>query len=628
MRQKFIVIGCCIFAVGFSGLTLHAATPGSNRPGIQDNFHQLIQNNSCPGCDLAGVVLTRVNLSGANLEGANLAGAKLYLADLSDANLKGANLQGAGLGGTDFGGADLTGANLTGAILEGAYFKGAKTDGIITDQPQTGSGTVTGETVFIADESQSKHAPYSQEVVVEKRRDLNEAPAAVEEQEPKQEPKEKAAEQVGPPADQEQAAPLLARSKQPIPMADAVVPEPVQAEQPVKDPPVDDTVILKEQSKQKVVSSPEEVKIVPEAETIDQYVEIDTVAKKEAGDSDGKQQVLSEKIVVQEKSEAVETVTEDSPVHDMIVQIEADNTKTQQPPAEQESLSLSQKTEKVSAAAETASEPIPTAPSVQESEQVETVDENSPVHDMIARIEVDTAAVQQPAAEQGQRVGEQKVEDPSESSEPIAAPVAVSSSMEDKKREDGQLETESVESQSPGHQNRQEPELKVAGEPVQQQKVEDAASSTSVAAMVADVEEEVADKEPSVGSLVYTVETPEMAAAKQEALIERLLDDDRCVECDLPGVDLSGKRLKEVDLERANLQGANLEDANLSGANLKGANLSGANLKNADLSDADLYRANFSGADLTGADLNEALVDSADFTGAVGVSLAGAVQTD
>jgi len=495
MRHKHILLGCCIFAVGFSGLTLHAASPGSNRPGIQDNFHQLIQNNSCPGCDLAGVVLTRVNLSGANLEGANLAGAKLYLADLSDANLKGANLQGAGLGGADFGGADLTGANLTGAILEGAYFKGAKTDGIITDEPQTGSGTLTGETVFIADESQSKHAPYSQEVVVEKRRDLKETPAAVEEQESKQEPKETAAEQVGPPADQEQAAPLLARSKQPIPMADAVVPESVQDEKPVEAHPVDGTVILREQNKQKVVSSPEEEKTVPEAESVDKNVEIDKVAKKEEGGSDGEQQVLSEKIVVQKKSEAVETVTEDSPVHDMIVQIEADNTKTQQPPAGQE-------------------------------EEV-------------------------------------------------------------------------------------------------------ASSSTSVAAMVADIEEAAVDKEqPSAGSLVYTVETPEMAAAKQEALIERLLDDDRCVECDLPGVDLSGKRLKEVDLERANLQGANLEDANLSGANLKGANLSGANLRNADLSDADLYRANFSGADLTGADLNEALVDSADFTGAVGVSLAGAVQED
>jgi len=109
MRQKLIFLGCCILAVSFSGPTLYAATPGSNRPGIQDNFHRLIQENSCPGCDLAGVVLTRVNLSGANLEGANLAGAKLYLTDLSDANLKGANLQGARLGGADFGGADLTG---------------------------------------------------------------------------------------------------------------------------------------------------------------------------------------------------------------------------------------------------------------------------------------------------------------------------------------------------------------------------------------------------------------------------------------------------------------------------------------------------------------------------------------
>ncbi len=611
MKQRLLSFGCCI-ALSFSGWPLYAATPGSSRPGVQNNFHELIQNNSCPGCDLAGVVLTRVNLSGANLEGANLAGAKLYLADLSDANLKGANLQGAGLGGADFGGADLTGANLTGAVLEGAYFKGAKTDGIITDQSQTGSGIVSGETVFIADESQSKHAPYSQEVVVEKHRDVNEAPAAVKEKVPEV----KAADQ---------AIPVLARSKQPTPIADAVVPEPAPENQPVQEASVEETIILKEQNKQEVVSPPEAVKTVSEAETSDQTVEAGEVVQQEEGVADSEKQVAEETGVVEEKTEPV--VDKDSPVHDMIAQIEADNIKTQpQPAAKQETRILPQETKKVVRTSEPAAQPLPGASSLQKPEPDARVDKDSPVHDMIAQIEADDTAAQQPVSEQNQDPARQEKGNLPGPTGPVAES-PVTSSAQDERAEDSQPAAEPVNSEPHDQQVGQKPEPKAAAQPVQE-KNEDIAPAVSVAAKVTESKEEAVDQQPVAGGLVYTVETPEMAVAKQQVLIERLLDDDRCVECDLAGVDLSGKRLKEVDLERANLQGANLEDANLSGANLKGANFSGANLRNVDLSDADLYRANFSGADLTGADLTEALVDSADFTGAVGVSLAGAVPAD
>ncbi len=140
-----------------------AALVGSNRSIVQENFQHLIKTNECPGCDLAGIVLTRVDLTGANLEGANLAGAKLNLSNLSKANLMNANLQGAELGGTDFAGADLRGANLTGAVLGGAYFKGALLDGeLVAEKPYVADGLPEVTEVRYQDEqSRGKHLPYT-----------------------------------------------------------------------------------------------------------------------------------------------------------------------------------------------------------------------------------------------------------------------------------------------------------------------------------------------------------------------------------------------------------------------------------------------------------------------------------
>jgi hypothetical protein len=151
---------------------------------------------------------------------------------------------------------------------------------------------------------------------------------------------------------------------------------------------------------------------------------------------------------------------------------------------------------------------------------------------------------------------------------------------------------------------------------------------SSVSDMIAQIESDVQAPLKVAEGAVYGVETPEQARAKQQMLIDRLLDDERCVACDLAGVDLAGKNLDGVDLERANLQGARLAGIDLGEANLKGVDFSGADLKGADLREADLYKANFSGADLTGAKLEGALIDSADFDGAVGVNLEGAVRDE
>ncbi len=95
---------------------------------LEENRKQLIETNSCPGCDLSGLNLDRVNLTGANLEGANLSHVTLHLASLAKANLRNTDLRDAEFGGADLAGADLRGADLIGASFVGAYLAGAKVD--------------------------------------------------------------------------------------------------------------------------------------------------------------------------------------------------------------------------------------------------------------------------------------------------------------------------------------------------------------------------------------------------------------------------------------------------------------------------------------------------------------------
>ena len=492
---------CCLL-LGFSAGNGHAATVGSGRPVVQKNFQHLIKTNSCPGCDLAGAVLTRVDLSGADLAGANLAGAKCNLADLSGANLRGANLQGATLGGADLAGADLTGANLTGAILQGAYLKGAKLDGTLKEQGGDQDGLATGETVFVPDGAKSKHAPYTQEADIEKQGEGG-----------------KMSSGSLPAVKQPPVAPA-AGSKHPVAMADAVVPTPAASTEQGK-PEKETAVVLREQKKQPVaagrtvVATPEKTGGKPSSETTD------------AG------------------------VDKDSAVHDMIARIEAD------------------------------------APG----------QESGEIHNNIQK--KDMAASAEPDQEQSAITAKN-------SGPPAGAAPQVTTAKKAAAAEQ-QLQP------APATTGTDEQAGETAAPAVDKEAADTIVSGDADQGAVA----------RGADQLLYTVQTPAQAAAKKQQTVERLIDTDACVECDLAGVDLAGKRLKGVDLERANLAGANLSDTNLAEANLKGANLSGANLRDADLSEADLYRADLSGADLTGADLTEAATDSADFTGAKGVPPAG-----
>lgn len=97
------------------------------------NLEQLLDTNSCYGCDLSGLDLVRESLENADLEKANLSGSNLEKADLEGANLKGAILVGANLKKANLNNADLYKANLTGADLTGARQKNVSFDNALLD---------------------------------------------------------------------------------------------------------------------------------------------------------------------------------------------------------------------------------------------------------------------------------------------------------------------------------------------------------------------------------------------------------------------------------------------------------------------------------------------------------------
>ncbi|MDO8947062.1 MAG: pentapeptide repeat-containing protein [Desulfocapsaceae bacterium] len=142
---------------------LSFAGQGNDHVHAQDNRKQLIETNSCPGCDLSGVNLDRENLTGANLEGANLSNVRLHLATLANANLRNTNLRDAEFGGSDLANADLRGADLRGTTFVGAYLVGTQFDNeAVMDQPSEG---VVSDNVPAQDSSEAHSVPASDEQV-------------------------------------------------------------------------------------------------------------------------------------------------------------------------------------------------------------------------------------------------------------------------------------------------------------------------------------------------------------------------------------------------------------------------------------------------------------------------------
>jgi Pentapeptide repeats (8 copies) len=110
--------------------------------------------------------------------------------------------------------------------------------------------------------------------------------------------------------------------------------------------------------------------------------------------------------------------------------------------------------------------------------------------------------------------------------------------------------------------------------------------------------------------------------AYNPAQVKVLLTTNKCVGCDLSGIDLSRKKLVNADLQAANLVGAKLVGTNLTGAKLGGANLTGADLTNTNLTQAVLQAAslidvNFVGTNLTNTDLTYANLVNTNFSRAI-----------
>ncbi|ABM37716.1 pentapeptide repeat-containing protein [Polaromonas naphthalenivorans] len=109
--------------------------------------------------------------------------------------------------------------------------------------------------------------------------------------------------------------------------------------------------------------------------------------------------------------------------------------------------------------------------------------------------------------------------------------------------------------------------------------------------------------------------------------IEMVLSDKKCEQCNLSGIDLTGRSMPDVKLYGANLNNAHLAGSDLSGADLRYASLQGAQLPNANLDAANLCAANLNAApstagvsnvaaNLTGAYLRNASLYGSNMAGA------------
>ncbi|RWX50060.1 Pentapeptide repeat-containing protein, partial [Candidatus Electrothrix marina] len=76
-KNKYMYLCACLLLCGTAA---SAESLGSADEGIKKNFNRLVTTRQCPGCDLRGAVLTRMDLQEADLQGADLSEAKLNLA--------------------------------------------------------------------------------------------------------------------------------------------------------------------------------------------------------------------------------------------------------------------------------------------------------------------------------------------------------------------------------------------------------------------------------------------------------------------------------------------------------------------------------------------------------------------
>ncbi|HOZ27686.1 MAG TPA: pentapeptide repeat-containing protein [Hyphomonadaceae bacterium] len=132
-------------------------------------------------------------------------------------------------------------------------------------------------------------------------------------------------------------------------------------------------------------------------------------------------------------------------------------------------------------------------------------------------------------------------------------------------------------------------------------------------------------------SLTALAQTPDQNEATRKATADRLVMGEKaCSGCDLfqvdlsyqelPGLDLSGARLRQADLSLSTFDKSKFADANMSIVNAFGLRAENADFTKVDLADATLVGGWFAGSDFTGAKLDNANLSGSDFETSKGLT--------
>ncbi|MFN8578522.1 MAG: pentapeptide repeat-containing protein [Candidatus Sericytochromatia bacterium] len=114
------------------------------------NKNYLVQNKSCPNCDLMYEDLSNINLSSSDLSNANLSNSKLINTNLSNSNITSANLSNSKLNTSNLTNSNLTNSNLTNVNLNSANLSNANITGAtLSNTDFSGSTWVNGSTVCL-----------------------------------------------------------------------------------------------------------------------------------------------------------------------------------------------------------------------------------------------------------------------------------------------------------------------------------------------------------------------------------------------------------------------------------------------------------------------------------------------
>jgi uncharacterized protein YjbI with pentapeptide repeats len=131
--------------------------------------------------------------------------------------------------------------------------------------------------------------------------------------------------------------------------------------------------------------------------------------------------------------------------------------------------------------------------------------------------------------------------------------------------------------------------------------------------------------------LAALAQTPEQNEASRKVTAERLIKGEKaCAECDLfqvdlsyqelPGIDLSGARLRQADLSLSTFDRTKFAGANMSIVNGFGLRAENADFSKVDFADASLVGGWFGGSDFAAAKFDNANLSGSDFETAKGLT--------